>query len=113
VKRNVFSRKEGKSSGSNTDLSHKTPLSFTDVPKSQTLIPLKAAPAKCEAECSRVVLTGQPLDLFLNTTERSSKAQHKPYSGSQLDVLQIPTMGKPASGILRGNQVESLCNGLV
>jgi hypothetical protein len=35
------------------------------------------------------------------------------YSGSQLDVLQIPTMGKPASGILRGNQVESLCNGLV
>jgi hypothetical protein len=35
------------------------------------------------------------------------------YSGSQLDVLHISTMGKPSSGVLRRNQVESLCNGLI
>ena len=36
-----------------------------------------------------------------------------PYSGSQLDMLHISTMGKPSSGVLRCNQVESLCNGLI
>jgi DNA invertase Pin-like site-specific DNA recombinase len=36
-----------------------------------------------------------------------------PYSGSQLNVLHISTMGKPSSGILRRNQVKSFCNGLI
>ena len=35
------------------------------------------------------------------------------HSVSQLYVLQVATMGKPASCILRGNHGESLGNGLV
>lgn len=36
-----------------------------------------------------------------------------PYSVSQLHMLHASTMGKPASGILRRNHGECLCNGLV
>jgi len=35
------------------------------------------------------------------------------YSGSQLNVLHISTMGKPSSGILGRNQIKRFCNGLV
>jgi predicted RecB family nuclease len=57
------------------------------------------------------ILPHATVDIYFDIEGLPDRNFH--YSGSQLDVLHISTMGKPSSGVLRRNQVESLCNGLI